>query len=172
MCIGNGQLRAARDVYEETLRQDIAPHLHAYNCLINAYATHFRLGDVVRWRQRSQPRWKCGHRMGIATQQGVARQESNGEGDHSISGPDQFDVMPAMHNAGPILSTLAMRLSALLTDGFEIGVRQVRVVTDMVEGGLAPDEATYAGILHACQRANEAELAFDVLRCRKTCPPP
>ena len=42
--------------------------------------------------------------------------------------------------------------------------RQVRVVTDMVEGGLAPDEATYAGILHACQRANEAELAFDVLR--------
>ena len=43
-------------------------------------------------------------------------------------------------------------------------IRQVRVVTDMVEGGLTPDEATYAGILHACQRANEAELAFDVLR--------
>jgi len=43
-------------------------------------------------------------------------------------------------------------------------MRQVRVVTDMVEGGLTPDEATYAGILHACQRANEAELAFDVLR--------
>jgi len=43
-------------------------------------------------------------------------------------------------------------------------VWQVRVVTDMVEGGLTPDEATYAGILHACQRANEAELAFDVLR--------
>ena len=41
----------------------------------------------------------------------------------------------------------------------------MRVVTDMVEGGLAPDEATYAGVLHACQRANEAELAFDVLRC-------
>ena len=39
------------------------------------------------------------------------------------------------------------------------------MVTDMVEGGLTPDEATYAGILHACQRANEAELAFDVLRC-------
>ncbi len=37
-------------------------------------------------------------------------------------------------------------------------------MTDMVEGGLTPDEATYAGILHACQRANEAELAFDVLR--------
>ena len=48
VCIGNGQLRAARDVYEETLRQGIAPHLHAYNCLINAYAAHFRIGDVVR----------------------------------------------------------------------------------------------------------------------------
>ena len=47
MCIGNGELRAARDVYEKTLRQGIAPHLHAYNCLINAYAAHFRLGDVV-----------------------------------------------------------------------------------------------------------------------------
>ncbi len=48
VCIGNGELRAARRVYEETLRQGIAPHLHAYNCLINAYAAHFRLGDVVR----------------------------------------------------------------------------------------------------------------------------
>ena len=50
MCIGNGELRAARSVYEETLRLGIAPHLHAYNCLINAYAAHFRLGDVVRIR--------------------------------------------------------------------------------------------------------------------------
>ncbi len=48
VCIGNGELRAARKVYEETLRRGIAPHLHAYNCLINAYAAHFRLGDVVR----------------------------------------------------------------------------------------------------------------------------
>jgi hypothetical protein len=50
--------------------------------------------------------------------------------------------------------------------------KQVRVVTDMVEGGLAPDEATYAGVLHACQRANEAELAFDVLRCCEPCAQP
>jgi pentatricopeptide repeat protein len=60
VCIGNGQLRAARDVYEETLRQGIAPHLHAYNCLINAYAAHFRLGDVVRGRLHTRLQWSCG----------------------------------------------------------------------------------------------------------------
>ena len=59
VCIGNGELRAARRVYEETLRLGIAPHLHAYNCLINAYAAHFRLGDVVRICSWQRLRSKC-----------------------------------------------------------------------------------------------------------------
>ena len=41
---------------------------------------------------------------------------------------------------------------------------QVRLVTDLVEARLAPDEFTYAAILAACQRTDEADLAFDVLR--------
>ncbi len=38
------------------------------------------------------------------------------------------------------------------------------LVADMVEAGLKPDGYTYAAILNACQRANEAELAFEVFR--------
>ena len=42
---------------------------------------------------------------------------------------------------------------------------QVRLVTDMLDAKLTPDEFTYAAILNACQRTDEADLAFDVLRC-------
>lgn len=38
------------------------------------------------------------------------------------------------------------------------------LVSDMVESGLKPDAFTFAAILNACQRSNEAELAFSVFR--------
>lgn len=41
---------------------------------------------------------------------------------------------------------------------------QVRLVTDMVDARLAPDAYTFAAILNACQRTDEADLAFDLLR--------
>ena len=48
VCVGNGELALARQVYDETSALGLRPHAHAYNGLINAYARHFRLGDVVR----------------------------------------------------------------------------------------------------------------------------
>ena len=40
----------------------------------------------------------------------------------------------------------------------------VSLVQDMVKGGLQPDQFTFTAILNACQRANEAEVAFEVFR--------
>ena len=40
----------------------------------------------------------------------------------------------------------------------------VSLVEDMVDMRLKPDGYTYAAVLNACQRANEAELAFEVFR--------
>lgn len=40
----------------------------------------------------------------------------------------------------------------------------VSLVKDLIGAGLKPDAFTFAAILNACQRANEAELAFDVYR--------
>ena len=40
----------------------------------------------------------------------------------------------------------------------------VSLVCDMVEGGLQPDAFTFAAVLSACQRADEAELGLDVAR--------
>ena len=37
-------------------------------------------------------------------------------------------------------------------------------VSDMLEAGHQPDTFTYAALLSACQRAEEAELAFDILK--------
>jgi hypothetical protein len=37
-------------------------------------------------------------------------------------------------------------------------------VLDMLEAGHQPDTFTYAALLSACQRAEEAELAFDILK--------
>ncbi|CAL8460572.1 g101 [Coccomyxa elongata] len=43
----------------------------------------------------------------------------------------------------------------------------VSLVEDLVAAGMRPDAFTFAAILNACQRANEAELAFDVYRMMK-----
>lgn len=40
----------------------------------------------------------------------------------------------------------------------------VSLVEDLVAAGMRPDAFTFAAILNACQRTNEAELAFDVYR--------
>jgi len=40
----------------------------------------------------------------------------------------------------------------------------VSLVVEMAEGGMRPDNFTFSAILNACQRADEAELALDVLR--------
>lgn len=40
----------------------------------------------------------------------------------------------------------------------------VSLVQDLVAGGMKPDGFTFAAVLNACQRANEAELAFEVYR--------
>ena len=40
----------------------------------------------------------------------------------------------------------------------------VSLVEDLAAAGMRPDAFTFAAILNACQRANEAELAFDVYR--------
>ncbi len=40
----------------------------------------------------------------------------------------------------------------------------VSLVQDLAAAGMRPDAFTFAAILNACQRANEAELAFDVYR--------
>ena len=40
----------------------------------------------------------------------------------------------------------------------------VSLVEDLVAVGMRPDMFTFAAILNACQRANEAQLAFDVYR--------
>lgn len=42
--------------------------------------------------------------------------------------------------------------------------KAVSLVQDMVRGGLQPDQFTFTAILNACQRANEAEVAFEVFR--------
>lgn len=42
--------------------------------------------------------------------------------------------------------------------------KAVSLVQDMVKGGLKPDQFTFTAILNACQRANEAEVAFEVFR--------
>jgi pentatricopeptide repeat protein len=47
VCVNNDQLERARGVYEEMRAQGMAPHHHAYNALINAYACAFHLGDAV-----------------------------------------------------------------------------------------------------------------------------
>lgn len=39
------------------------------------------------------------------------------------------------------------------------------LVADLAAAGHPPDAFTYAAALHACQRAEEAELAFDILQC-------
>lgn len=44
----------------------------------------------------------------------------------------------------------------------------VSLVEDLVAAGMRPDAFTFAAILNACQRANEAELAFDVYRSAAT----
>jgi hypothetical protein len=41
---------------------------------------------------------------------------------------------------------------------------QITQVSDMLEAGHQPDTFTYAALLSACQRAEEAELAFDILK--------
>ena len=41
----------------------------------------------------------------------------------------------------------------------------VSFVKELVAAGLTPDNYTFSAILNCCQRANEAELAFSVLRC-------
>lgn len=40
----------------------------------------------------------------------------------------------------------------------------VRMVRDLVQGGLVPDQHTYSAILNACQHASEGQLAFQVYR--------
>jgi pentatricopeptide repeat protein len=40
----------------------------------------------------------------------------------------------------------------------------VRMVRDLVQGGLAPDQHTYCAILNACQHSSEGQLAFQVYR--------
>ncbi len=40
----------------------------------------------------------------------------------------------------------------------------VTFVKELVGAGLKPDSYTFSAILNCCQRANEAELAFSVLR--------
>ncbi|KAL3134957.1 hypothetical protein ABBQ32_007917 [Trebouxia sp. C0010 RCD-2024] len=47
--------------------------------------------------------------------------------------------------------------------GLQFG-KAVSLVQDMVRGGLQPDQFTFTAILNACQRANEAEVAFEVFR--------
>lgn len=42
--------------------------------------------------------------------------------------------------------------------------KAVSLVQDMVRGGLQPDQFTFTAVLNACQRANEAEVAFEVFR--------
>ena len=48
--------------------------------------------------------------------------------------------------------------------GFDLAGDVASLVSDMVESGLKPDAFTFAAILNACQRSNEAELAFSVYR--------
>ena len=43
------------------------------------------------------------------------------------------------------------------------------LVADMAAAGRQADEFTFSALLSACQRAEEAELTFDVFRC--PCPP-
>ena len=42
--------------------------------------------------------------------------------------------------------------------------KAVSLVEGMVKGGAQQDQFTYTAILNACQRANEAEVAFEVFR--------
>jgi pentatricopeptide repeat protein len=41
----------------------------------------------------------------------------------------------------------------------------IALLRDLAAAKLKPDAFTFAAVLNACQRANEAELAFDVYRC-------
>ena len=45
------------------------------------------------------------------------------------------------------------------------GLWQVAALGDMRAAGHAPDLFTFTALINACQRANEAELAFEVLKC-------
>ena len=53
--------------------------------------------------------------------------------------------------------------SRLLWVLLQVG-KAASLVQDMVKGGLRPDQFTFTAILNACQRANEAEVAFEVFR--------
>ena len=47
---------------------------------------------------------------------------------------------------------------------------QVVALSDMRAAGHAPDLFTFTALINACQRANEAELAFEVLKCDPASP--
>ena len=47
---------------------------------------------------------------------------------------------------------------------------QVAALGDMTAAGHAPDLFTFTALINACQRANEAELAFEVLTCAGPAP--
>lgn len=64
-------------------------------------------------------------------------------------------------NACYNLCLMWFKLSTMLLMQFG---KAVSLVQDMVRGGLQPDQFTFTAILNACQRANEAEVAFEVFR--------
>lgn len=43
----------------------------------------------------------------------------------------------------------------------------VTLLADMMRAGLQPDTVTYAAVFSTCQRADAAELAFEVVRVMK-----
>lgn len=42
---------------------------------------------------------------------------------------------------------------------------QVTALCEMCAAGHKPDLFTFTALVNACQRANEAELAFEILKC-------
>jgi len=46
--------------------------------------------------------------------------------------------------------------------------KAVSLVEGMAKSGRKPDQFTFTAIVNACQRANEAEVAFEVFRCDVT----
>lgn len=57
-------------------------------------------------------------------------------------------------------------LMALYARGGRLG-EVVTLLADMMRAGLQPDTVTYAAMLSTCQRADAAELAFEVVRVMK-----
>ena len=46
-CLVNGDLPAARKVYDTLLARGVTPHISQYNALLEQYALRFQLGNVV-----------------------------------------------------------------------------------------------------------------------------